>query len=69
MYTCVVVILLFYSNVLLFLSFQAPSLLITLINMFLQFGSTPQITDDDEETTYSVFSPSEGAADFQVNSS
>ena len=54
---------------------QAPSLLITLINMFLKFAMSPSVTcdyrnDDDcefDDNQYSVFSSTPGAADAQVN--
>lgn len=45
-------------------------MLITLINMFLEFGASPVVdgaegaTDDDNE--YSVFGPTESLADAQV---
>ena len=49
---------------------QAPSLLITLINMFLEFGASPVVnategfSQDDNE--YAVFGPTELMADLQV---
>lgn len=48
---------------------KAPSLLITLINMFLEFAQSPSVDEakppDDNE--YSVFGPSARAADIQVS--
>ena len=48
---------------------QAPSLLISLINMFLEFGESPKVipngTLDDNE--YSAFGPSVNAANGQVS--
>lgn len=50
----------------------APSLLITLINMFLEVGQSPHVnattTDPTEisENEYSVFGPTESLADMQV---
>ena len=51
---------------------QAPSLLITLINMFLAFGSAPSVNAtatgvELEKNLYSVFAPSPEAANFQVS--
>lgn len=45
---------------------QAPSLLITLINMFLEFGQAPRITNNTATTEYSVFGPTAALADGQV---
>lgn len=48
--------------------FQAPSLLITLINMFLKFGMSPTVDPsvDPDENEYSVFSTTQSAAKAQV---
>ena len=51
------------------LTSQAPSLLITLINMFLGFGKSPQVSDVPEkapENEYSVFGPTIALATVQV---
>ena len=49
---------------------QAPSLLITLINMFLEIASAPKVPHPDDPTNteneYSVFGPSEATATVQV---
>lgn len=48
---------------------QAPNLLITLINMFLGFGSSPKVnvTGDPSLNEYSIFGPSTDAAAGQVS--
>ena len=49
---------------------QAPSLLITLINMFLGFGSSPVVHDHKDPTNttneFSVFGPTDELATLQV---
>ena len=49
---------------------QAPSLLITLINMFLEFSMSPRVNAslpvEDPYNEFSVFGPSSGLANGQV---
>ncbi len=46
---------------------QAPSLLITLINMFLKFGGSPDVTNTDPtQIQYSVFGHTDELAQLQV---
>ena len=49
---------------------QAPSLLITLINMFLEIASAPKVPHPEDPTNseneYSVFGPSQATAAVQV---
>ncbi len=60
-----------YITTLMMCTHQAPSLLITLINMFLEFGSSPAVNAtvgaDVDDNEYSVFGPTEGLADVQVD--
>ena len=49
------------------LTSQAPSLLITLINMFLGFGKSPKLDPENPaENEYSVFGPTAELAAIQV---
>ena len=53
-----------------YFNFQAPSLLITLINMFLEIASAPKVPypgdPTNSENEYSVFGPSQATAAVQV---
>ena len=50
---------------------QAPSLLITLINMFLEIGSAPKVPNPadpaNSKNEYSVFGPTKATAAVQVH--